>query len=157
VQDLDGQMTEIQTYRDACRRQHRVIGNYLALEAWSRTLDCIALDRGDLVKLLGLTRFKSTRVAWMQSDLAPWFPYQQAYYLTRAKSSIGSLFLSRLPIEQHLPKGSMSDDERIARMKADAPPTGKLAQGRRKIPDEAAIVARLAVLAAGLDVPTKRK
>jgi hypothetical protein len=89
----------------------------------------------------------------MQEDLAPWFPHQQPYYFAKAMSSIGSLFLSRVPIEQHLPKGRMGDDARIARMKADAPPTGKLAQGRRKIPDEAAIVSRLAVLAAGLDVP----
>lgn len=146
-------MSEIQTYRDACRRQHRVIGNYLAVEAWSRGLDCIVLDRADLEKLLGLRRFKSTRVAWMQEDLAPWFPHQQPYYRGRALSSIASLFLSRVPIERHLPAGAMTDDNRIARMGASAPRTAKFSQGRRRIPDEAAIVSRLAVLAAGLDVP----
>jgi hypothetical protein len=146
-------MSENQAYREACRRQHRVIANYLAVEAWRRGLDCIALDRGDLEKLLGLTRFKSVRVGWMQKDFAAWFPHQKPYYRASAKSSIGSLFLSRVPIEEHLPEGTMTFEERIARMGADAPPTAAFTEGRRKAPDEATIVSRLAVLAAGLDVP----
>jgi len=127
--------------------------NYLAVEAWSRGLDCIALDRDDLEKLLGLKRFKSTRVAWMQKDLAPWFPHQQPYYRASALSSISSLFLARVPIEQHLAEGTMTTRERIAGMGVSAPPTAAFSKGRRKIPDEATMVARLAVLAAGLDVP----
>jgi len=38
-------------------------------------------------------------------------------------------------------------------MAAGSPPTKRFSNGRAKIPDEAAIVARLAVPAAGLDVP----
>jgi hypothetical protein len=146
-------MSENQAYRDACKRHHRVIANYLAVEAWSRGLDCIALDRDDLEKLLGLKRFKSTRVAWMQKDLAPWFPHQQPYYRASALSSISSLFLARVPIEQHLPEGTMTTHERIAGMGVSAPPTAAFSKERRNIPDEATMVARLAVLAAGLDVP----
>jgi len=146
-------VSENQVHREACRRQHRVIANYLAVEAWSRGLDCIALDRNDLETLLGLKRFKSTRVTWMRQDFAAWFPHQQAYYRATALSSINALFLSRVPIEEHLPEGTMTTAERIAGMGVGAPPTAAFSKGRRRIPDEATIVSRLAVLAAGLDVP----
>jgi len=150
-------MSENQAYRAACRRQHRVVANYLAVEAWSRVLDCIVLVREDLEKLLGLKRFKSVRVKWLRVDLAPWFPYQEPYFRSSALSSIDSLFLSRVPIAKHLPEGSMTTDERIARMVAGSPPTKRFSKGRAKVPDEADIVARLAVLAAGLDVPKQPK
>jgi hypothetical protein len=38
-------------------------------------------------------------------------------------------------------------------MVAGSPPTAKFSKARTKVPDEAEMVARLAVLAAGLDVP----
>lgn len=143
-------------HRDACKRQHRILAHYLAIQAWLRKLDCIVLVRSDLEKFLGLKRFKSTRVDWLQDDLKPWFPYQFPYYLTRAGSSIHSLFLSRVPIEKHLPSGSMSTDKRISQMETDAPRTAKFSEtrGASNIPDEKQIVAELAVISAGLDTPS---
>jgi hypothetical protein len=146
-----------QAYRDACRRQHRVIANYLAVEAWRRGLDCIVLVRSDMETLLGLERFKSARVAWMRSDFEPWFPYQEAYYSTRARDSIQTLFLSRVPISEHLSSRSMTTERRIALMGADAPRTKRFSGPRTRVPSEAQIVSRLAVLAAGLDVPKPRR
>jgi hypothetical protein len=104
-------------------------------------------------KLLGLERFKSVRVEWMRSDFDPWFPYQEAYFSTRAPSSIHSLFLSRVPISEHLPAGSMTTERRIALMAEDAPRTQRFSGGDTRVPTEGEIVSRLAVLAAGLDVP----
>ena len=146
-------MIDNKAYREACRRQHRVVANFLAVEAWSRGLDCIVLEREDLQKLLGLKRFKSERVRWMHDDFQPWFPHQEAYYRTVAPSSIGSLFLSRKPIGDHLPTGSMTTDDRIKAMGPEAPATEKFSKGRKRVPGEDEIVARLAVLAAGLDAP----
>src|SRR4051794_34042803 len=103
-------------HRESCRRHHRVIGNYLAMTAWQRGLDCIVLDRPALERFLGLRRFKSPRVEWLMSDLKPWFPHQEAYYHTGAPSSIHSLFLARVPISAHLPEGSMTTAQRIKRM-----------------------------------------
>jgi len=151
-------MAERETHRDACRRQHRVIANYVALEAWLRGLDCVVLDRRDLQRLLGLERFKSARVAWMLTDFQPWFPYHVAYYRTASGlSSIGSLFLSRVPIEGHLPVGSMSDERRIERMDPDSPRTAILWKGATSAPSEAKIVSKLALYAAGLDAPSERR
>ena len=56
-------------HREFCRNQHRIIGHYLAVQAWLRGLDCIVLVRGDLQTFLALERFKGTRVDWLQEDL----------------------------------------------------------------------------------------
>lgn len=143
-------------HRESCRRQHRVLSHYLAIQAWVRGLDCIVLVRDDLERFLGLKRFKSIRIEWLREDMKPWFPNQVAYYRTNAASSIHSLFLSRIPIEKHLPGGSMTTDQRISRMKAGAPSTARFSKtrSRSQIPDEKEIVAELAVLAAGLDQPS---
>src|SRR2546425_367851 len=61
-------------HREFCRRQHRVIGHFLALQAWRRAVDCIVLERQHLESFLGLERFKRARQEWLMTDLLPWFP-----------------------------------------------------------------------------------
>src|ERR1700687_3759584 len=75
-----------------------MIGQYFAIQAWLRGLDCIILERCDLETFLGLQRFKSSRIEWLQSDLKPWFPYQSVSYKSSSPSSIESIYLSRLPL-----------------------------------------------------------
>lgn len=142
-------------HREACRRHHRVIGHYVAVKAWILGLDCIVLSRVELERFLGLQRFKATRVRWLKEDLKPWFPRQVAYYKTRSPSSIHSLYLSRVEIESHLAKGTMTNKRRISRMAADAPSTGLFSENLKpsEIPDEKQMVSELAVIAAGLDSP----
>jgi hypothetical protein len=142
-------------YREACRRKHRVLGHYLAIQAWLRKLDCIALQRRELEHFLGLERFKSTRVEWLINDLKPWFPYHVPYYLSSSPSSIHTLFLSRVEIASHLPKGKMTTDQRILRMTIDGPKTEKfLLKDSVKPPSEEFIVSELALVTAGLRKPT---
>ena len=73
-------------------------------------LECIVLQRRDLEHFLALERFKSTRVQWLREDLRPWFPHQEAHHKSGAPSSIHSLYLSRVPMTLHLPRGSMTID-----------------------------------------------
>ncbi|SRR6266568_2249764 len=143
-------------HREHCRRQHRVLGQFLAIEAWLRGVDCIVIGRDDLEQYLGLIRFKSTRVYWLQLDLKPWFPYQKDYYSSTSPSSLNSLFLSRVPIERHLPDGTMLTESRVAQMTGDAPLTQMFSSARR-LPSEGEIVAYLAQLSAGLVLPKRRK
>jgi hypothetical protein len=142
-------------HRNSCRRHHRVIGQFLAVQAWHRGLDCIVLQRTDLEQFLGLKRFKSERVKWLKADLKPWFKYQEAYYRTNVPSSIHSLFLARVPIASHLPRGSMTTVERIGGMDSDAPRTELFSKSSRKVPPEEDIVSYLAKLTAGLITPDK--
>jgi hypothetical protein len=141
-------------HREFCRRQHRVLGHYLSLESWRRGLECIVLTRKDLEAFLGLERFKKERVKWFLADLQPWFPHQVRHNSTKAPSSFHSVYLSRVPIEEHLPSGSMSVEKRIALMAADAPKTKLfLSDDVTHRPSEGEIVSRLARLAAGLEAP----
>ena len=47
-------------YREACRRSHRILGNYLVLRAWSKRADCLYLDRGVLLRYLGVGAMRET-------------------------------------------------------------------------------------------------
>jgi hypothetical protein len=146
-------------YRDACRREHRLIGHYLAVQAWIRGLDCVVLMRHDLEALFELERFKSARVQWLLQDLNPWFPEQKAYYRLRAPSSIESLFLSRAPIDSFLPKESMRTEARIKGMSPSAPKTERFTStySKKDVPTKEAILSFLALLDAGLIDPNQYK
>lgn len=144
-------------HREFCRNQHRIIGHYLAVQAWVRGLDCIVLVRGDLETFLALERFKSARVDWLQEDLKPWFPHQVPFYKTGAPSSMHSLFLSRVPIKKHLPMDSMTTEERIRQMSEGASRTERFTKKSdgSQVPSRAKMVSKLSVLAAGLDTPRR--
>ena len=141
-------------HRQFCQRQHRVFGHFLSVEAWRRGLDCIVVERADLEAFLGLQKFKSARVKWLKEDLKPWFPHQVHHYFTKQPSSIHSLYLSRVSIEEHLPKGSMTAAKRVSLMATSAPKAGLFfGHGISHRPGEAEIVSRMARLAAGLETP----
>jgi hypothetical protein len=153
-------VAENPSYRDACRRQHRAMGNYLAIDAWSRGLDCLVPTRKNLETLFGLTKLTKTRVEWIREDIRPWFLYSVEYGWGQPYTSSWStaaLFLSRLPIADHLPRGRMSAEARIKGMAIGAPRTAFFRRGNSRIPREGAMVSRLARYAAGLDVPRSRR
>ncbi len=146
-------------YADFCRRQHRIIGHYLAVQAWVRRLDCIVLVRSDLEVLLGLRQFKSVRIESLIDDFEPWFPFHKAYYNSRAPSSIGSLFLARVPIAEYLSGGTMTTEKRIVAMRPGAPRTERFSKSDdgSDVPTESDMVTCLSLLAAGLPPPTRRR
>jgi hypothetical protein len=98
--------------REGARRQHRAVALVAVVQCWLRGLDGIVFDRRHLERLPGLKRFKRTRVGWLQEDFAEFFPFQEVYWL--GPGSLGSVFLARMPIEDALPGGRMSDEQRIA-------------------------------------------
>ncbi len=142
-------------HRSACRRQHRVLGHYLAVQAWLRGLDCIAVERQDLEAYLGLERFKSERIKWLLEDLKPWFPHNSAYYKSSAESSLHSVFLARVKFGTWLPTATMTTAQRIAKVAKDAPKTALLfvpGAGKKRVV-EADVVRFLAILDSGLTAP----
>ena len=142
-------------HRSACQRQHRVLGHYIAVQAWLRGLDCIAVERQDLEKYLDLERFKSERIKWLLDDLKPWFPYNSAFYKSSAQSSLHSLFLSRVKIGKWLPTATMTTAQRIAKIAEDAPKTALFFEpgaGKKRV-QEADVVRYLAILDSGLSAP----
>lgn len=143
-------------HRSACRRQHRVLGHFLAVQAWLRGVDCLVLDRNDVEAFLVLERLKEQRINWLRDDLNPWFPHQHIYVQGAGMGfSLHSLYVSRTPIERWLPDGEMSTEERIREMRRGAPKTEMFAvppSGHRHL-NELDIVKYLALLDSGLVIP----
>lgn len=145
-------------HRESCRRQHRVIGQYLAIQAWLRNIDCMVLTRVDLEAFLGLRRFKLQRLRWFQQDIEPWFPHPELLQM-RGTRSIGSLYLSRVPIWEHLPDGVMTDAERIDRMLPNSPRAQlfSISDDHSGAPSQEQIASQLALLSAGLVDPHQQR
>lgn len=108
--------------REGARRQHRAIALLAVVQCWMRGLDGLVFQRPHLERLIGLERFKGTRVRWLREDLAEFFPHQQTLVFTT--NSFASLFVCRSPLAGHLPDGQMQDEERIARAAAGGPKLG---------------------------------
>ena len=111
--------------REGARRQHRAIALFAVIQCWLRSLDGLVIDRPHLERLLGLERFKATRVDWLQEDFREFFPHQETYWYQSPKS-FGALYAARKSIAEHLPQGTMSDEQRLAQMPAGGPVLGML-------------------------------
>ena len=143
------------SHRQACQRQHRVLGHFLAIQAWLRGLECFAIERSQLEVFLGLERFKSQRIRWLKQDLAPWFPHQVAFFRSNAESSLSTLYIARVPIESWFSEESLTTEERIAELDDNAPKTEVFSappKGRRYL-KKADIAQYLALLDSGLEPP----
>ena len=107
--------------REGARRQHRAVALFAIIQCWLRNLDGLVFDRRDLERLLGLERFKGARVDWMREDFKEFFPHQEVFWMSNARDSFGSLYVSRRELEGVLPKGTMPDEKRIAGIPEDGP------------------------------------
>lgn len=107
--------------REGARRQHRAVSLFAVIQCWIRGLDGVAFQRTALERLLGLERFKRTRVKWIEEDLKEFFPHQATFWLSSQLKSFSSLIVSRSPLDGVLPKGSMSAKARLKGIPADGP------------------------------------
>lgn len=144
-------------YDELYRRQHRVVGHYLALQAWLRGVDCVVLDRKDIQALFHITNTGEDRIKQFRADIAPWFRVFRPFYPKSSRTLIRSLFLSRVGLNADVLKGLMTTDQRITKMRtAD----GSLKIERfsswfnsSDIPKEVDMVSDLVSYATGLNHP----
>ncbi|GHD60414.1 hypothetical protein [Jeongeupia chitinilytica] len=99
--------------REGARRQHRTAALFAVIQCWLRDLDGLVFNRNHLERLLGLERFKTTRIEWLQEDLKEFFPHQEVFWITGKENSFHSLFISRIPLKGSLPTGTMTTEKRI--------------------------------------------
>lgn len=105
--------------REGALRQHRSLALFGVIQFWLKGIDGLVFGRQQLERILGLERFKSARVNWLQEDFRDFFPHQETYYYI--PKSFASLWVSRVDFREYFPKGTMSDEERIAAMEPDGP------------------------------------
>jgi len=146
-------------HREFCRQQHRFVANYLAAVAWVNDLECIVVERRDLEALCGLERFKQERVKWFRDDVAEWFPYVHPIHFANKEYSVGTMYLSRKPIEDFIPDGTLSAERRIALTPPESPKTGLFTTllGKNRKVARNDIISMMTLLANGLKAPDEIK
>jgi hypothetical protein len=113
-------MKQIET-REGARRQHRTIAFFAVVQCWLRDLDGLVFSRQHLERLIGLERFKGKRIDWLREDFCELFPYQEILWISGKQNSLASLWVSRRDLSPHLPKGTMTDQQRIEGIPAAGP------------------------------------
>jgi len=115
-------------------REHRLIGIFLAHEAWQQRVDCLVLKRPVLRTVLHVDRYlRPTRIWSFLKDIEPWFPFYKIFYYGR-HMGIHSVYVSRRPVAKFIPEadGKMTTEELIASMKRGRPRTAILTLGTLK-------------------------
>ena len=107
--------------REGARRQHRALSLFAVIQCWIRNLDGVVFERPYLERLIGLERFRETRIEWLQTDLKAFFPYQKAYPARRNASPFQSLLVSRLALDGYLQPGPMLRKDGAFRIKPRGP------------------------------------
>jgi hypothetical protein len=87
--------------REGARRQHRVISLFCVVQCWLRGWDGVRIDRDQLERLLGLQKFKQTRIDWMNEDFWELFPYRMNVYDDVRRDFFWSIRLSRRPFDEN--------------------------------------------------------
>jgi hypothetical protein len=105
--------------REGARRQHRTISLFAVIQCWQKGIDGLVFKRRHMERLLGLERFKKKRVQWLKEDLEELFPYQETFWSN--KKSFSSLFVSRMPLKEFIPRGNMSTERRIKNIAKEGP------------------------------------
>src|ERR1019366_43135 len=132
------------TYREAHRRTHKLLGAYLALLAWKQGVDCVVLQREGLLSFLGLDRMQDKRVDWVKEDVKYLFPH--AWNTVDSKTNVyATLFLSRLPFTKNMQQGTLGDKKRVEVFES-----GGLKSAIVSIPKEGEIIRVLAQVTHGI-------
>jgi len=123
--------------REGARRLHRAVSLFAVIQCWLRQLDGVAFKRPHLKTLLELHRFKQARINWLKEDFQDFFPHYQVIKRAGRINSFSSIIVSRVSLENSLPKGRMSTKQRIESIPAggprlaffELPPTQTMANG----------------------------
>lgn len=138
-----------QLSRDAIRRFHRIVGNYLAIYAWQHDADCIRISGHCLKWVLGLQRLRADSSKYFRDDIQSWFPFAYPMWKStpgvsgKASKSLRQMYVSRVPIE--FTKGTPVTEVRVV----DFRPEGWTAL------TEESMLTQLTLFAAGLSTPPR--
>jgi hypothetical protein len=139
-------MTTEDFYREFQRPRHKLLGAYLALRAWERNVDCIALSHMALLPYLDLEQIESKRLAWLKEDLGGLFPHSFSTENAKPKR-FDTLYLSRVEMPKEAEKWSAPDDVEFAALFEKNGIRIGILDG---IPDESEIVRMMAEISDGI-------
>lgn len=131
-------------YRESQRRTHKLLGVYLSLLAWKQGIDCVVLEREQLLPFLDLLAMQNKRIDRVKKDVEYLFPH--AFSTENSKTSVyATLYLSRLPFTPEMKTGEMTDAKRV-----EAFALGGIKSAIVQIPNEQEIIRVLALVTHGI-------
>jgi hypothetical protein len=133
-----------ETYREANRRRHRLLGSYLALYAWEKKVDCVVLVRDQLVPFLEMGSLPESRIKWVIDDVYKLFPFHSVVWDNKGKK-VEALYLSRQQIPANAWQNGLSTEEYVEALK-NAGLNTKIA----KVPAESEIIRVMAFISHGI-------
>jgi hypothetical protein len=92
-------MTKQIDLREGAKRQHRSVAMLCSLYCHHFDLDGVVIYREEIEWIIGLQRFKKTRIEWMREDFAEYFPFQN-FQMTESVDgtpTLSLITLSRVP------------------------------------------------------------
>jgi len=130
------------------QRTNRMLGMYLALFAWRRDLQCVALGREDLCHFWDIQTLQKVRIDWLKHDVRWYFPFVEPIRKRQKDWQLDHVFLSHRELTPEVLK-----EIRAERLTDAGFPTEIV-----KLPSEAEMLAILDQAVHGLaDLPIKRK
>jgi hypothetical protein len=103
--------------REGARRQHRTVALFAVIQCWIRGLDGVCFQRDHLERLVGVERFKGTRVDRLRQDSKDAFPHQRLLVFG-GTSKFACYYVSRAPFPPNAFDGTMQDEDRIKNIEA---------------------------------------
>ena len=144
-----------QAYYEFYRRQHRVLGAYLALHCWHGGYDAVIVSRKTLAHIHELTNFTEKHLSWLQDDIRPYFAESSKLTYT-GSNKFAAVALSRVEIPSGFGRASMYDEPRAKHWRTKGFQVAALSELKttNTVFTERDAASFLALTASGLAVPT---
>ena len=138
---------ENKVQRESYKRNHKLLAIYLAITAWKLGVDCVIVQRNQLLPFLDIGRAEGSRFKMIEEDVKDFFPYVAPFHVgEKAQGAFAALYLSRYPIPEETDFELMSDEDRAIALIGKGLKTAVV-----EIPTEAEIIKELACMTHGLD------
>ena len=134
-----------ETSREAHRRSHKLLGCYLALWAWGHNVDCVILQRHELLVYLDLPNMQKARIDQLKEDVQDFFPYTSLPLYHNKTGTYLTLCFSRFPWPVKLFSYTASIETRMIQLQ-----TCGLKTAIGSLPTENDMVMKLAQLTHGV-------
>ena len=144
-----------QAYYEHYKRQHRVLGAYLALHCWHNSYDAVLVSRETLAHFHEMKKFTDEHLSWLQADIQPYFPHTSTTTYTKTPSKFAGVALSRVPIPAGFGSQSLTDEQRAAQWRKKDFRVAALSELKttKTVFTERDAASFLALMASGLVVP----
>jgi hypothetical protein len=132
-------------YREFASRKHRTLGAFLAMHAWTNNLNCVVLEREELVRFWGLRKsVKDRRLDWLESDVQQFFPFARVPRYDAPSIPFASIYLARRSIPANFTSEKMDDLNRARLLTENGLSTSAL-----KLPEESEMLSKLTAMIHG--------